>query len=396
MSCSSKGWISAGVTVCVGLVLLPAVAGAAVQAPGFSGGPGVVSDGLLWARGATGQASVFLSTATSTRLLVTDTELSAVHVEDGWVIVAEASGPKIGKLGRRLTTIRGLRRCPPIRSIRVNNRLEAVANDDLYAVVRASCFGRRQGDAQLLVRVRLGTGDLHVIAKVPSGAISLAAAGSRLALTYEVGAAPTYEIFESEREGSVRVKVLDSRNGHLLYSLAPPSAEHGEPGRYSETQLDTKGDVLVTSFRHRPLPGGGEAIGWWGSPRTRIARPLESGFEPSLGERLAYASLSNGRVAYATRGEGQTRLEVLNLATGEARTIVTFSGAVNMEGFGLGTTFLAWAQQNYAYITRPCVTEAPVGSPELTETPLSPAGQPVAVEISPGPRPAGQICPPPR
>jgi hypothetical protein len=73
---------------------------------------------------------------------------------------------------------------------------------------------------------------------------------------------------------------------------------------------------------------------------------------------------------------------MLNLATGETRTVVTFSGAVSMEGFGLGGTLLAWAQRKYAYTTKregppllSCVTEEPVGSPELTETTLSPTGR---------------------
>ena len=63
---------------------------AVVPAPGFSSGPKVVSGGLLWAGDSAGQEDVFLSTATSTRLLVPDAELSAVNVDDGWVVVAEA------------------------------------------------------------------------------------------------------------------------------------------------------------------------------------------------------------------------------------------------------------------------------------------------------------------
>jgi hypothetical protein len=374
-----------GVIACVGLVL-PSAAGAAVQAPGFSGGPEVVNDGLLWAGSSSGRESVFLSTATTgTDLLVPDAELSAVHVDDGWVVVANQSGPMVGRIGRPLRVVRTLRRCPPIQANTEGDRLEAVADDNLYAVVRASCFGRRPGDAELLVRVRLGTGNLLVIGEVSSGAISLAAAGPQLALTYEVG-----------------VEILDSHDGRLLYRLAPPSGTRGDPDPNHETQLDAKGDVLVTGFRRRPLPGGGEAAGWWGSPKTPIAHPLESGFEPPVGGRLAYASLSDGRIAYATRDEGQTRLNVLNLATGEARTVVTFSGAVSMEGFSLSGTLLAWAQQKYAYTTKregppllSCVTEEPVGSPELTETTLSPAGPPVVVNTSPGPRPAGVGCPPP-
>jgi len=73
-----------------------------------------------------------------------------------------------------------------------------------------------------------------------------------------------------------------------------------------------------------------------------------------------------------------------------------------MEGFGLGATAIAWAQQRDAYIIKPegppvlsCVTEALVGSPELTETPLSAEAPPIIVEATPGPVPVGRACPPP-
>jgi hypothetical protein len=370
---------------------------AAVQAPGFVGGPRVVSGGLLWAGISSGQENVFLSTSTSTRLLVPDADLSAVRVDDGWAVVDEASGPKVGKIGQRLRAVQRLRRCPPIRSNRVEgDRLEAVANDNLYAVVRASCFGRRPGDAQLLVRVHLGTDNLHVIGTVPSGAISLAAAGSRLAMTYEIGAGPIHETSQPAQDGSVRVEVVESRNAHVLYRLAPPQTE---PGRYRETQLDAKGDVLVTSVRHVPPPDGGKPFGWWGNPRTRVGRPLKS-------EYRFGASLSEGHIAYVTSGEGRTEsLDVLNLATGKTRTIVTLIGSASLQGFGLGKTILAWAQQNYGYKLYnarqdpgpSCVGTALVGSAELTERPLSAAGPPIIVNASLGPSPAGPDCPtPPR
>lgn len=356
---------------------------AVVPAPSFSGGPEVVGGSLLWAGSSSGQENVFLSSAAGTHLLVPDVALSEVHVDDGWVVVAAAFGESVGRIGERLRAVQGLRHCPPILGYQEEGgRLVAVASGSLYAVVRASCVGRRPGGAQFLVRVRLGTGNLHVIGKVPGGAISLVAAGSRVALTHEIVPRTDHETCVRSR---LRVEVVDSLNARLLYHLASPP---GEYGCYRETQLDAKGDVLVTSIRHQPPPGGGEPRGWWGNQTTPVGRPLES----ADGSRGA---LAEGRIAYATGRDGQTSLDVLNLATGAVRTIVSFSGAVRMEGFGLGATVVAWAQQHYAYTTEPCVREAPVGSPELTETLLSVAGPPLVVEAAPGPRPAGRVCPPP-
>jgi hypothetical protein len=386
-----SGWIKAGLIACVGFALLPAVAGAAVEAPGFSSGPKVVSDGLLWEGRSLGQENVFLSTAGGTSLLVRDAELSAVHVGGGWVVVAEASGPKAGRIGQQLRTVRGLHRCPPIPGHRGGTSVEAVANGNIYAVVDASCLDRWPHSAQLLVRVRLGTGNLHVVGRVPSGAISLAAVGSRLALTYETYARPADETLAGSR---MRVEVVDSRNARRLHSVASPPGERGRyRSTYRETQLDTRGDVLVTSHRVGPPPGAGEASAWWGAPGSRIGRPFESGSGFDV-------SLSEGRIAYATSREGETSIDLLNLATGETRTIVTFSGAARVQGFGLGRTVLAWAQQKYAYAIKPegppllpCVTEAPVGAPELAETRLSAMAPPITIEAALGPRPVGPGCP---
>jgi hypothetical protein len=362
---------------------------AALQAPGLFAGPQVVRGGLIWAGSLPGQENVFLSTVSSTRLLVRDAELSEVRVDDGWVVVANPSGVRAARIGRPLRAVQALRRCPSSLSEREGDQDEAVANGNLYAVVRASCLGLRPGGAQLLVGVRLGTGKLRVIGMVSGGANSLAAAGSRLALTYEAGARPADEALAPRR---VRVEVVDARTARLLYRLSPPP---GQSGRYRETQLDTKGDVLVTSVGHLP---DGHASGWWGNPRTRVGRPLES---ENTGPA---ASLSEGRIAYASSREGETSIDVLDLASGRTRTTVTFSGSARLQGFGLGRTVLAWAQQSYAYKLyterheqgRPsCVGEAPVGSTELIETPLSAVGLPIVVTASPGPRPAGRRCPVP-
>jgi hypothetical protein len=387
---------SAGISFCA-LVALSALwlggsvaaAQAVVQAPGFSRGPEVVSGGLLWAGSSSGHESVFLSTATATRVLVPDANLSEVRLDDGWVVVDHATGLKVGRLGRPLRAVHALARCPPIQVNPEGGRLEAVANGNLYAVVHASCLGFA-GDAQFVVRVPLGVGTLHVLGRVSSDAISFAAAGSLLALTYEM---PT--------KGRVQVELLDSRNAHMVHRLTlPKPLERGV--RYRETQLDAQGDVLVSTLKHLPPPGSGESLGWWGNAKTQVARQLDSGFEPSIPGRIAYASLSDGRIAYASRSTGELSIDVLNLATDTVRTIVTFSGAARLEGFALDRTFLAWAQQDDTYITKPegppvlsCVTQAPVGSPELAETPLSAEGLPVIVKVSPGPRPAGPGCPPP-
>jgi hypothetical protein len=314
--------------------------------------------------------------------------LAEVSVEDGWVVVAEPLGPEVGRIAGPIAPVAGLRRCPPIRATRIylqEQSVETVANGDLYAVVRAGCLGRRPKQAQFVVRVRLGTRKLHVVGKVPSGAISLAAAGSRLALTYNVG-----------RGNRVRVDVVDSRNARPLHRLITPPGE--AEASYGETMIDATGDVLVAG---NPRPNRGPILvlrkqAWWGNSRTRVAHPLRARFG---------ASLSEGHIAYVPSGEGEgERIDVLNLATGSTRTAVTFSGSVNLEGFGLGGNTLAWAQRSYAYklVTfdypsgqqaYTCVGLSPVGYTELTETPLSASGAPITVSTSPGLRPAGESCP---
>ncbi len=221
-----------------------------------------------------------------------------------------------------------------------------------------------------------------MIGRVPGGAVSLTAAGARLALTYKTGT-----------HGGVRVEVVDSGDAHPLYRVAEPAYEP-RYRYYDGTQLDSKGDVLLTST-------SGEApdlveTGWWYDPQTRVGRPL-----PSADARVG-ASLSGGRIAYATSEEGGgERLEVLNLAMGTTRTIATFSGSAYATGIDLGETVVAWAQQSYGYelvnigryLTHPdfCVDPRPVGSTELIEALLS-ASVPIAVKVTPEPRPPGPSC----
>jgi len=254
-----------------------------------------------------------------------------------------------------------------------------MARGELYTIVRAGCLGRRPEHAPFLVRVQLSTGALHAIARVPSGAISLAAAGQRLALTYAIGNDP---------EGRVRVEVLDSGNAKLLYTVAAPRHDKRRES-YDETQIDAAGDVLVTSTY--VLPPSSSAFGWWGNASTSTGRLL--GANTSV-----VASLADGRIAYATGTGGVEHIDVLNLATGKTQTVVTFPGSARVRGIGMGKTRLAWAQQSYGY-TSPttgghvCVSRMPVGPTELLETPLVASGGPIVVDGA-SVAPAGaRLCP---
>jgi hypothetical protein len=378
---------------------------AAIRAPSYEAGPEVVSGGLLWSDFSLGQPNVLLSTASGTRLLVQNARLSAVAVNDGWMLVARPSGPEVGRIGGPLAPVRRLRSCPPVQigeqvptpagtaavgsherepaviSDEPEDRLDTVANGDLYAVVRASCIDHGLEHARLLVRVRLRSGALHVIGPVPPGAISLAASGSRIALTYETGV-----------ERGVRVEVLDAHSARLLYRLSPPVGERGR--FYKETQIDAKGDVLVTSGSFRPP--GVSSYGWWAGAGTRVGHPLPTG------ERIA-ATLAAGRIAYVPASEDESEdIELLDLKTHITRTIVTFSGSATIEGLGLDSTAVAWAQLRYSYALNRdgenssgphfCVGYAQTGPTELTDTPLDPPGPPISLSASPGPRPAGLPC----
>jgi hypothetical protein len=355
----------------LGILLALSVGGvpraqADVQAPGYSSGPKVVSGGLLWSDYSSGREDVLLSTATGTRVLAADAELSQVSVDDGWVVVGGGpSGPRVGRIGRRLTAVPGLRGCPPLRE------LEAVANGELYAIVRARCLSRLLKKGDLLVDMRLGGRHLHAIGRVPADAISLAAAGSRLALTYRI-----------DSGNRVRVDVLHSRTARVLYHVAAPPREHR---RYRDTQIDAKGDVLVNTISGNPL--GKSGAGWWATPHMRVGEELEAW------DDWVAASLWEGRIAYSAGAS----IKLMNVVTGNTRTLVTFSRSARVEGLALGKTRFAWAQQRYGYKlsgspSRPCVLGAGIGPTELVEAPLSQSGPPVAVDVPVPPRPAGQGC----
>jgi hypothetical protein len=342
------------------LLGIVAQASAAVDAPNFEQGPAIVEDGLLW-RGTSG---VSLSGAAGTQLLVPGAEASTVLLEDGWTAAAERTTLELGRTGGPLEPVRALRRC---RAGIPESWLEALAGGHLYTIVRASCLGRRPAQANYVVSVRLGVDALEVVGRVPSGAVSLAAAGSRLALTYEGPEKPL---------GRIWVAVRSKSHAKLLYTVSGPAQE--EPRRRTErTELDAAGDVLVTSTFFEP-PGPGVAHGWWGNATTRTGR--------SLGETgRNVASLADGRIAYTTVQAGVEQIDLLDLESGTTRTLVTFPGSAQVEGVAVGKARLAWAQESFGF-TPPstggnrCVSRVSVGPTELLETALSAPRLPLVVD----------------
>ncbi len=347
--------------------------------PDFEAGPRVVEGGLLWS----GTRGFSLTTAGRSRLIVPFDELAAsslsmssVLVEDGWTVVA-ASSLRAGRTGAPLAFIDGLLHCAPGPRA---GWLAATAEGDLYTIVHAACVGRSPGGAQLLVRIRLGTGSVQAIGPVPREATALAAAGHLVALAY----APP--------GGSVRVDVVRASDARPLYSLSEPARGRAAqpllpPSRAEEPQIDAAGDVVVSGGYDQPLPGGRPIEGssaWWGDAHSHGAH--------SLGE-IGSVALSDGLIAY--EDSAGTGIRVRDLATGTTRTVVAFPGSARPGGVGLRGKRLAWAQQNWAFSTSrlgACWEHSADGPFELAEGTLSPAAGPIVVEGPVVPTPAGPEC----
>jgi hypothetical protein len=366
-------------TVCAVLATLllgaasPGPAQAAIDAPGFFSGPEVNGSGLLW----WGRDGLSLSGPSGTHLLVAgsvDARLPEVLVNGGWTVVAEPTMLDAGRARGSLKPIRALRDC---RAGTPETWLAALDGGNLYTIVRGGCLTGHPAQAQFLLRVRLATGSLQVIARVPSGAISLVAAGPRLALTYERAA--------GSPSARLTVDVLDESSARVLYRVSAPSGERTGGGRGGRTQIDVAGNVLV-SGSSGPVPSLA-TFAWWGGPAVGVGRSLQITGEPSL---------SDGRIAYANYRGNVERIEVLDLRTGRRRTAVEFPGSARLEGVGLGGATLAWAQQSFSYTlptkAESCVSQTPVGSTELEQVPLSQSRSPILVSGIPVAPATGPIC----
>jgi len=354
------------------LVLGPVgLAQANVTARGLISGPRVVEHGLLWS----GPQGVFLSTTRGSRLIARGGELdfSDVLVANGWTVVGGLD-LSAGRTGQALEQLPLQRRCPLSAHNGAEPWLAALSDGDLYTVVPASCLGNSRSHAQILVHVRLSTGAIHPIGGVRHGAIALAIAGHRVALTYQ-----------ARFRGAITVRVVDAINAKLLYTIEEPANVVRENPGFQETQIDTRGNVLVKSAVFHPPAA--RPFAWWGSSRSRAAHSLQ----------VDDVALSDGRIAYLIGGQ----IEVRYLATSQTWTVAVFPGSPAVETISLGGNRLAWAQRNWRF-TAPtplaqgtsfsCVSEEDVGSSELVETRIAAPASPILVEGSPLERPTTPVC----
>jgi len=373
--------------ICVGLLATAAAqAQSVVDAPGFVAGPRVIAEGLLWS---SSQGVWLTSPAAGPRMLVPGVSLGSVLAGSGWIVVERPAGISAARLGRRLAAVPLLRRCLPVKRAS-GARLVAVAGGELYAVVRAGCLHQRGNGGDELVRIRLGRPGARSLAMVSSGAVSLAAAGPRLALTYT---RPT--VF-----GPVSVDMLSARSGQLLYRLRSPK---NDLLTHPTTELDTSGDALVTGTL--PVEPGPVVTGWWADARSHAVHALsglQAGGPPyPYTDSLLVAAISDGYIAYESYTErGAQEIEVLDLATRKTRAVATFPGSASVLGVDLDNSRLAWAQQSFGFTSptpsETCVTQtSPLGPVMLAQTDISIPSTPIVVEGDPISPRTGPLCPPP-
>jgi hypothetical protein len=286
------------------------------------------------------------------------------------LVAVAGAGPRASAVNAKWK-IRG---CPPLHATTntmreflrpPRSRLLVTSGVRLFAIVDPVCLHRYgYGHAAILVEYQ-HTRAWKLLAPIPTGALSLAAAGDRLAITYV--------------SDVTNIAVYDSRTGrHLFRVTATPDSRRLAP---PSTAVDDLGDLLVTETGSRPPPSTRASLGWWASPGRPVAHELallttDSAFsdaKPS-GKPSAptvAAALSHGRIAYATGGRyvGE-RIQVLNLHTGRTRTAVRLQGETGLLGLDLTGDKLTWTQQN----TVPVGTHQLIGGGELTTCNVVPLG----------------------
>jgi hypothetical protein len=334
------------------------------DAPKFVAGPRITGAGLIWLS-STGQ--MLTGSTGVNRRLSSGPPLPLSSPDSKWEAQESRRGVGVGEIGVGLSRIAPLRRCPPLRATGSGQRiltetrpmLLAVSGERLFAIVDPTCLHRHgYGHAAILVE-DLGARVWKLLASVPTGALSLAAAGERLAIAHVSKASAS-----TAEEGELTVGVYNSRTGRRIFRVASAlTARQLTPPR---TAVDDLGDVLVMETTHRPIPAPRGSSGWWASPGRPVAHRLLHELSPS-----GAAAISHGRIAYATGGgySGET-IKLLNLRTGRARTAVHLQGEAGLLGLDLSPDDLAWAWQN----TVPVGTRQLVGGGVLITCSIVPVG----------------------
>lgn len=323
------------------LCAVPAEA-AATNAPGFVAGPRITPAGLLWL---TSSRSMLTHAGVSTPV-AGDGAFTVTSSTSGWQAIATRAGVRAGRLGGSLRHLAPLRRCSPLlaftRPGAAGSRLLALTGSTLFAIVDPRCLRRRGYGRAAIFSENLTSGSWKLLAPAPKGALTLSAAGDRLAI-----AAGTLGVQTLER---LSAGVYSARNGRLLYRATAHLSEGliggGTRPLSLATSVDGRGDVLVTETEHAPVPETVRSSGWWTTPAspdqhklpdlltTRVGIPEASSQEyPPAG---VDAALSAGRVVYATNDNSATEIDLRDLRTGRVRTLVSFPGEVKVLGLDLG------------------------------------------------------------
>jgi hypothetical protein len=270
-----------------------------------------------------------------------------------WWALARPSGVFAGRIGGGLRELPSLRRCNPgSPTIPPGVATYAVWGRHIYAALPERCLPLRRASREVVVvmAIDLRTRRSHVLARIPGSLGELAASGKYLALAYwrrsrsSSAAGPN----SPTQQPRLFIRVLNASTGALIRQvLPPPSVPASEPRNVSGIQVDSHGDILVTSesgapgeLAHTARPFMPPPVWWWARAGSSV------GHEAHLGRD---AVLSKGRVAFFSR-EGSDRngapIVVKDLLDGATRTVVGFSGSVSATSLALHGSRLAWAQQS--------------------------------------------------
>jgi hypothetical protein len=364
--------------------------GTSVDVPGVGAGPVITGPGIVW-EDAAGIALLAPDGRSRQLAGLGSTNWDgfsdlAWFGEDWWVLATEA-GLLGGRIGGALDALPVPTACNPASKVlsRLAENLYAIAGARLFAALGPGCLRRRSSGA--LLEVDLRTRRERVIASIPGEPRALAAAGGRVALAY----------VRSTRRGRhvATVVLLSARTGAVAATIAQPRTERAIEENVTAMQLDARGNLLVQTgccepTGQRPLaqiaqpPPPFRAV-WWVPPGSRSARRLLLGREPVL---------SDGRVASVVEPvSGPTAIAVENLAAASTRAVVTFSGAVYVEGLAFAGNALAWAQRSSVIASHgnECATLF-LSPPQLASIDLRAVGAtPIAVRGVPAP-PGTALC----
>lgn len=326
-----------------------AAQGASVDAPGLTAGPFITDAGLVW------ESSGIMLTGPSGRATVLAPADGANwdgRIDLAWFgldrwVQARPSGVFTGRIGGRLSGLASLSRCNPATSSPTSAGTQtqyAMSGVHLYAALAAACFPRGARPGGAVLEVDLRTGRAHVLAPIPGSLVSIAASGRFLVLAYR----PTL-IRPTSPESTDRLvlRVLNSTTGAVVRQVAPgPDVEASVSRRASSVQIDSRGDVLVSTeccsassgeMAHYAVPFRPPPGWWWARAGATVGRATQLG---------RAAVLSDGRVAFLSSHHGRETIDVRNLLTGSSQTIIAFSGSVSAVGLALSGNGLAWAQQS--------------------------------------------------